>query len=409
MSFDQTVQALRIAHLITDLNGFGGTESTLLRYLQRSNNTIFNHRVIVLKSIGEGNTLGAQMVRSGIEVVELKLDSGSISFRGLAQLYLALKAFKPDVISGWLYHPSLLATILAPWLTHKPAVVWNIRSLPFADPMKNTSRFVVQRLLAVLSRLTRPVLVSNAAAAMRAHSAIGFGRNHDRWEIIPNGLDAAQYFPDEDDGLVVRRALNIPDDALLFGCVGRFVPEKGYAVMFDALANAHQKLQPEIASRLHFLALGNGVTVENISFMKLPCRSGLEASHLHLLGKRDDVARLIRALDFFVMPSISEAFPNSLVEAMATGLACIATDVGECAEVLAHPAWIVPAGNAEQLADRMVALAGMDAESRAAMGAINRERVVRHFALDTMVDSFDALFVEAAEASRAPVASLQKH
>jgi glycosyltransferase involved in cell wall biosynthesis len=405
MSFNQTVQALRIAHVITDLNGFGGTEATLLRYLQRSNNTKFNHRVVVLKSIGEGNTLGAQMVRSGIEVVELKLASGSISLRGLAQLYLALRAFKPDVISGWLYHPSLLATALAPWLTHKPAVVWNIRSLPFADLLKNTSRFVVQRLLAVLSRITRPVLVSNASAAMKAHRAIGFGRKHDRWSIIPNGLDAAQYFPDKDDALAVRRALDIPDDALLIGCVGRFVPEKGYAVMFDALASAHQKLGPEIASRLHFLAIGNGVAAENSLFMKLACRSGLKADHLHLLGKRDDVARLIRALDFFVMPSISEAFPNSLVEAMATGLACIATDVGECAEVLAHPAWIVPAGNAEQLADRMVELAGMGVESRAAMGAINRERVAGHFALDTMVDHFDALFVEATTANCVPVAN----
>ena len=247
LPFDSTVQALRIAHVITDLNGFGGTEATLLRYLQRGNNKKFNHRVIVLNTIGECNTLGDQMVRSGIEVVALKLSSGSISFRGLAQLYISLREFKPDVISGWLYHPSLLATVLAPWLIHKPAVVWHIRSLPFADAFKNTSRFVVQRLLAALSRFTRPVLVSNAAAAIEAHRAIGFRREHDRWVIIPNGLDAEQYFPDKHDGLAVRRDLNIPDDALIIGCVGRFVPEKGYAIMFDALAKVYRKLQPEIA------------------------------------------------------------------------------------------------------------------------------------------------------------------
>jgi glycosyltransferase involved in cell wall biosynthesis len=273
-------------------------------------------------------------------------------------------------------------------------VAWHIRSLPFVGFLQKPGRFVVQRALALLSHLTKPVLVSNSSAAMMAHVRIGFAGNLKRWTIIPNGIDAAKYHPEPEDRPAVRGQLGIPDDALLIGCVGRFVPEKGYPVMFRALALVLQKLRPDLASRLHFLAVGNDVTAENPAFRSM-ATSCLPLSRLHLLGKRADVPRLLRALDIFVLPSLSESFPNSLVEAMATGLACTATDVGECREVLAAPEWVAPAGDKVQLADRIIALAEMTVQEREKLGAVNRYRIATHFTLNKMVASLDALFARA--------------
>lgn len=395
---DLKMQFPKIIHVIADLNGFGGTEATLLRYLKGSRIPSDCHRVIVLKTIGEANTLGVQMVDAGFSVVALRQTRGLISLRGIMRLHRELKDFKPDVISGWLYQPSLVATLLAPWLKRRPAVVWQIRSLPFANVLKNSGRFVLQRVLAVLSRLTRPTLVSNSGAAMQAHAAIGFESKPGRWTIIPNGIDTTEYFSQREEGLAVRRELGIPEDALLVGCVGRFAPEKGYSVMFEAMALALQNLRPEIAVRLHFLAVGNGVTTENDSFRRLAVTSSLGVERLHLLGRRSDVSRLLRALDVFVLPSISESFPNSLIEAMATGLACTATDVGQCREVLHVPGFIVRPGNVLQLAERIVALAEMDEQSRIVMGNANRQRTASLFGLSRMVAHFDTLFAAVAAA-----------
>ena len=386
----------RIAHIVGDLNGYGGTEATLLRYIKQSRIPCEQHRVIVLRSIGEKNSFGAEMVAAGIYVRALGQSRGLMTPTAMVCLYRELRDFGPDIISGWLYHPSILASMLVPLLGRRPVVAWHIRCLTFSSLRKTPGRFIAQRILTVLSGLTDPVLVSNSKTAALDHGAIGFGRDLNRWTVIPNGLDVSGYFLCREDAIEVRRALGIPVDAILIGCVGRFAPEKGYSIMFRALAIAQQKLSVEMAAKLHFLAVGNNVTHDHLAFSALASTANLPWENMHLLGKRADVPQLLRALDLFVLPSIYEAFPNALVEAMATGLPCISTDVGECREVLANPVAIVEPNNACQLADGICAMIELSEQERRILGDANRRRITDSYGLKMMVDRFDSLFEVAA-------------
>jgi len=309
----------------------------------------------------------------------------------LKNIYRQLKDFEPNVISGWLYHPSLLATFFSLFLKKPPLVVWHIRSLPFSSLLRTPGRYIVQRVLALLSHVTDPLIASNSGEAIRQHVALGFSATAKWQKIIPNGVELSEYFPDRYEGLDVRDQLGIPADAILVGCVGRFVPEKGYPVLFEALKIACEKLRPELSERIHFLGVGNGVSLVNSKFMKLASDS-LEIDKLFLLDRRADVPSLLRTLDLFVLPSISEAFPNSLVEAMATGLACITTDVGQCKDVIAIPKCVVPPSDSIQLADRIMNLVEMSESERFALGVANRQRVASQYELSKMVRSFDELF-----------------
>jgi glycosyltransferase involved in cell wall biosynthesis len=383
----------KVAHIIGDMDGFGGTEATLLRYLLASDIPLAQQRVYVLKSLGTGDTLGSQMRAAGVTVCALG-QRGLFSPRGALRLWRELRAFRPDVLSGWLYSPSLLACLLAPLLPARVQQVWHIRSLPSGQGWRKPGRMAVQRLLAVLSHLARPALVSNSDAAARAHQAIGFA-GAGRWQVIGNGIDAAQYFPDDADRRAVRAELGVPDDAVLVACVGRFVPEKAYPVLFDALAQADVQLAPGLRERLHLMAVGNGVSLDNAAFGAL-ARGALPQQRLHLLGKRGDVARLLRGADLFVLSSVSESFPNALVEAMASALACVTTDAGQCREVLASPAQVVAAGQAAPLAAAIAGLVAQGAAARSAAGLRNRARASEQFVLPAMVAKFDALFRRAA-------------
>jgi glycosyltransferase involved in cell wall biosynthesis len=398
LSGDRSARFPRIAHIITDLNGFGGTEITLLRYLKRSSINPEFHRVFVLKTIGVGDTLGSQMVTAGFSVVEFNLKKGIATISGLINLYREIRNFKPDLISGWLYFPSLLATVIAFFIKNHPPVVWHIRTLPvssFTDLLKTPGRYVLQRVLAVLSRATNPLIVSNSSKAICDHLAIGFASTANRQIVIPNGIDLSEYYQSREEGLMVRSELGIPANAILIGSVGRFVPEKGYPEFFEALSNALEKLRPEISRRVHFLGAGNGVCSANASFNEIASVS-LRKDRLHLLGKRADVPRLLRALDFFVLASISDAFPNALIEAMSTGLACIATDVGQCGKVLDTPDCLVPPSDTEKLANCIIKLVEMSDGERHTLGSDNRERIARHFELRKMVSCFDEVFCDAA-------------
>lgn len=391
--------APRIAHIIGDLNGFGGTEATLLRYLRTSDIPLSCQRVYVLRGTGEGDTLGAQMVQAGVQVVALNQRGGLQSLTSLLRLRREVRAFAPDVISGWLYVPSLLASLLACSCRVRPSVLWHIRSLPYQQPLKKPSRYVVQKVLALMSRWARPGLVSNSVAAMTAHAGIGFA-GRDEWTVISNGIDAAAYFPSRDDYAAVRAELALPADALVIGCVGRVVPEKGYGDLFAALAGVSRR-DPALAARLYLVVAGNGAESGNAAFYD-QARQALPVERLRLLGKRADVPRLMRAFDVFVLPSRSESFPNALVEAMASGVPCVTTDAGQCREVLDLPEFVAHRGDTDDLAGALGRLLQLDRPALRRIGERNRRRVSELFALDVMVAKFDTLFRDAAALRRAP-------
>jgi glycosyltransferase involved in cell wall biosynthesis len=257
-------------------------------------------------------------------------------------------------------------------------------------------RYFTQRALAILSRVFRPHLVSNSRSAMNAHMAIGFNRSANVWKVIPNGVDADHYSPNDADGRAMRAELGISAEALVIGCVGRFAPEKGYAVLFNALSAAVTTLGPSSAARLHLVAVGNGVTAENPTLVRLASKSGLAPKNLHLLGKRADIQRLLRAFDVFVLPSISESFPNALLEAMATELACISANVGDCSDVLPNSRFVVQPRDPTALAERLVELLQADSQSRKSIGKLNRQEIVQRFSISAMVKAFDVFFVDAA-------------
>ncbi len=397
MSGDRSARLPRIAHIITDLNGFGGTEITLLRYLKKSGIPSDYHRVFVLKTIGVGDTLGSQMVAAGFFVVEFNLKKGITTIFGLRNVYREIRKFKPDLISGWLYFPSFLATFFAPFMKSPPSVIWHVRSLPvyFSEIFKTPGRYIAQRVLAVLSHVTEPLIISNSSKAIHEHVALGFNASVNRQIVIPNGIDLSEYYPCRVEGRIVRGELGIPANAILIGSIGRFVPEKGYPEFFEALNIALRKLRPDLSQRVHFLGAGNGVCSTNASFNEIASTS-LGRDRLHLLGKRADVPRLLRALDIFVLSSINDAFPNSLIEAMSTGLACIATDVGQCGEVLNNQDCLVPSSDAVKLANCIIKLVEMSDSERYSLGADNRERIAKHYELSKMVSRFDEVFCDAA-------------
>lgn len=387
---------MRILHVITDLSGVGGTETTLFRYLCKAGGAPAEHKVVVLRDIGGPGSIGARIMESGISVTALGQGKGKMTLSGLFTLFRIAQEFRPDVISAWLYHPCLLAAVVRIFLPFKCRLVWNIRSLLFCNFRQHPGRYLVQRALGVIRPFSRPNLATNSPMVVSDHRAIGFPGDAAAWSVIPNGLDTTVFQPDRDSRSRVRFVLGIPQDALVIGCVGRFVPEKGYRYFFEALRMVLLQLEPAIAARVHLVAVGNGVSVDNAAFVALS-ESTLPEERMHFLGKRTDIPELLRAMDIFVLPSISEAFPNALLEAMATGVACVATDVGGCREAMSDSELLVMPGNPAALSKAIVLLLHESPEQREARGTRNRSRVEANYSLAQMRVRFDALFgIEAA-------------
>jgi glycosyltransferase involved in cell wall biosynthesis len=312
--------------------------------------------------------------------------------KAIPAIITLINAEAPDLLSAWLYYPALLAAMLRPFLAKKPALVFHIRSLPFVRFSEKPARYMAQRLLALITRLFRIPVVSNSEAARKAHAAIGFRATPDQWHVIPNAVDTDRYKPDRVQRLARREALGLSEPAILLGAVGRNAPEKGYSDLLHAFEALYHDLPASLSERLHLVIAGRHVSEQDAPFATFLDKTRWPRHHIHVLGARDDIPALMNSFDLFVMPSRSESFPNVLVEAMATGLACVATDVGDCRIVLEDERFIA---TADTLALRLAFMLSLSSDERASIGQANRQRVETLYTTSRMVEGFDAVYAQA--------------
>ena len=112
----------------------------------------------------------------------------------------------------------------------------------------------------------------------------------------------------------------------------------------------------------------------------------------HLLGPRDDVPRLLAALDILASSSYSEGFPNVIVEAMACGVPCAVSDVGDSRALVGDTGAVVPPGDAPALAEALGRLLDAGAGGRAALGAAARQRVEETYSLPRVAGRYESLY-----------------
>jgi len=370
---------LRICHLITDLD-IGGAEMSLFRLLSAIDRDRYACSVI---SLLEPGPVGRRIQELGIQVGSLGLKRGAMSLPGLSRLVVELRRNRPDVLMTWLYHADLLG-LIAGKLTGVRSIVWNLRASDMDMSNYRPLSALTLRICAALSHLPTAVLV-NSERGRAYHSQIGY---HPRgWVLIRNGVDPAQFKPDRSARDDVRRELGLSPEDLLIGLVARFDPMKDHS---NFMAAARLVAQREKA--VHFALVGKGIGCDNRSLAADLDRPPL-AGRLHLLGERFDMPRLTAAFDVACSSSLSEAFPNTVVEAMACGVFCVVTDAGDSAAIVGETGVVVPPGNPDALSQGLLRAVAMGPAKRQTEGQAARERVIRNFGLERFAREYQDFFV----------------
>lgn len=370
---------INILHLITGLNT-GGAEMSLYRLLGGIDRTRFKNRVISLIPVG---AIGEKIRDLDIPVTSLGLRRGQISLAALWSLVHTLRNDRPDVLQTWLYHADLLGWAAA-GLGGIKCLVWNIRASDIEVRRYKPLSGLVIRVCALLSGRPQAVVV-NSLAGQNVHTGLGYHPR--RWVHIPNGVDLERYQPDPDARRAVRAELGLPVDAILIGMNARYDPMKNHSGFILA---AGQPVRSGLD--VHFLLTGQDVDPGNSELMELISRENL-AGRVHLLGRREDIPRLDASLDILAMTSsFGEGFPNAVAEAMACGIPCAVTDVGDAAFLVGNTGMVVPRDSPGEMADAWVKLIRIGELERQRLGAAARQRVMKNFSLSRAVASYEKLY-----------------
>lgn len=367
-SWTSETRCLRTKFVITSMP-VGGAETLLVNLIRRFDPKRINPSVVCLKEKGPlGEELAAEFPVDS-HLIRSKLDIG-VLFRLAANF----RRNKIDAIVTVGAGDKMFWGRLAARLAGVPVVCSALHSTGWPDG--------VGRLNRSLTFLTDAFI---GVAKAHGEFLVDFEKFPSRKVfVIPNGIDTDRFRPDSLCRESVREELGLGSRVKLVGIVAALRPEKNHALFVQAAIRVREQI-PDA----HFVIVGEGPEREKIANL-IKSLGGL--AFIHMLGNRSDTPRILAALDAFVLSSLNEASPVSILEALSCQVPVVATNVGSVSESVINQwnGFTFPSGDERMLVDRVVQLL-RDRDMNIELGQNGREHVTRNGSLDSMVELYEDL------------------
>ena len=358
---------MKILHAI-ETSGPGGAENFLIR-TARALPPDYESMVLLLKPgwlQQQLNALGFPVV---VEPLHRSFDPG-----WLYRVLQLLKSKQIDVIHSHEFAMNAHLALLAKFA--------GIRHVATVHGKKYYGETGARRAIyRMVSRFSGLVAVSEDIKTYLIDT-IGVAPN--RITVIPNGIAVEDYQRDNIDTALIRAQLGFVDDDFLICAIGNLYSVKGHCYLIKAIA----KLVPKYKD-IRLVIAGRGE--EQGALQQLIAELGLE-KHVSMLGFRDDVKAILSASELFVMPSLSEGLPLSLLEAMAAKRPVVVTEVGGMPQVIKNEVMglVVPPGDVDSLEDAISSMLVKDQREKYVDAAF--DELVASYSMGTMLQRYKMLY-----------------
>jgi len=365
-------RTMNIMFLIPSLES-GGAERQLVLLVNELSSRGHTVRVALFRASGP---LLADLNPS-VQVVDLEKGGKADIFGFMARAIRVVRRIRPDVLCSFLGVPNIVATALKACFPSMP-VVWSVRSSDVDLKQYGYFARLCSKVEIFLSRFADRI-VFNSSSGLDYGASKGMAAA--KAEVVFNGIDTDAFFMNRPVGADLRDKW-LGDGEFLIGIVARLDPMKDHETFLRAVS-----IVSKTDIRYRFVCVGEGPLEAELA--KSSAELGVD-DVLTWAGRRSDMMRVYNSLDLCVLSSISEGFPNVLGEAMACGVPCVTTDVGDAFQIVGSSGGVVAKGDPEALASSIMRFA----EQRRLLAQTVRSTVVENFSLAHMVSKTERLFRE---------------
>jgi len=315
--------------------------------------------------------------------------------RAVRKLAAILKENRVDIIHCHKHKPTVIGT-LAARLAGVPVVIAQVHGIARTRNWRRKliNMFILKRvakIIAVGQAVRDDIIATNPCVDPSKVFSEGNSIEYDYYSK-PNGSAAA-----------AKAAIGLSPSVFAFGTIGRLVPAKGQRFLIEAFAAVHRAVPNAVLVVTGDGPLKSELTAQAASF-------GL-ADSVIFLGKRGDIPQILKALDAFVLSSIgSEGIPRAMLEAMASGIPCIGTNLSGIPEIIPDENFgiKVDPGSAAQLTDAMNRVAGLSADGRQKLVDAGRDRIRKFFSHELLAHKIGLLYSQLHQAAETNPAALKK-
>ncbi|MBU1260892.1 MAG: glycosyltransferase [Planctomycetes bacterium] len=303
---------------------------------------------------------------------------GYLRFLAVPKLATLLKKQGVDILHCH-KHKSTIQGVLAAKLAGVPIIIAHVHGLGRTRNIKRKLlNFLllryVDKILAVGEATRKDILQSNPS--IKPEKVINIG----------NSIDLDYFSSARYNKQTARRQFGVSENSFVFATAGRLAPTKGQHYLISAFARIKKQL-----TNAELLIVGTGELKDELA--KQAADWGCDSS-VHFLGRIKNMPEFYSAIDVFVLPSVAEGLPRTLIEAMAAGVLCIASDIGSIPEILDNGrlGLLVPAKNADALADAMLKTINMTPQEKETIIISAKEYIKTNYSHNVMIKRIEKIY-----------------
>lgn len=313
---------------------YGGAEVGLLTTLKNIDRSKFD---CVIVSIEKKGAIGEEIEKLGFRVLYLDDRAGLSNISLIFKIIKILKAEKPDILHTSLFYANFFGRVAAIF-KRVPIIITEERSM-YTE--KKFYHVIIDRLLSLFT--DKIIACSNSVLDFTVKQE---GIPREKFFLIYNAVDRERFNISESKE-DLRAKLGFSKNDFVIGTVGSVIPKKGHINLIKAVLAIK-----DAAPSCKLLIIGDGEKREELSsFVK---SAGLDG-RVFFLGPRKDIPQLMKCMDIFVLPSLQEGFPRTLLEAMYSGLCVIASNISGIPELIddGENGFLIHPGNINSIADKI--------------------------------------------------------
>ena len=358
--------SINVLHIIVGL-GKGGAETMLYNVIKFKANNNIKYTVL---SLGMGDYYKDKIEELGVEVLIVNIKEDPV--RSILKIFSYWKNY--SVINCWMYHANLLGGICN--LFFRKKLIWNIRHSNLEAKYNKLRTRIINKICIMLSKKV-DVIAYNGKKAKDVHENLGYSKKVGC--ILENGCDINKY--------VKVNGLPYINGKKSIISISRDHPIKDIDNFINGIAMLKKDKQNIVG-----IMCGTGIESSNKKIIdKIESVDLIIDEDIFLLGRRDDIPELLGRADIYVLHSVAEAFPNTLIEAMASGCNVIATDVGDVKDIIIDN--VIKVGDSKELFECMKK--NLELDDNLILNRIekNRRKVESQYDIRKKVLEYEKLYI----------------
>lgn len=365
----------KIVFIIRDI-AYGGAQRQLVTLVKNFDQEKFDMTVLHFYS---HSPLGQELKDRNIRVISLE-KQGRWDLLGFCwRLIRHLQQIKPDLVHTYMGESNIMIILLKPFLP-TTRIIWGIRNSQCPANAADWLGNILGKLESLLSH-TVDLIIVNSHVGKKDYFNYGFPVN--KMVVVSNGIDTERFKPNREIGVKVRAEWGISENQILIGLVGRIYPQKDHPNFLKAA-----ELLCREYPNLSFVCVGTGPDQNYIQQIYHLAEDLGISNRVIWTGARGDMPAVHNALDIAVSASaFGEGFGNTIGEAMACGVLCVVTDVGDSAWIVGDAGVVIPPHNSEALAMGIKQLIELNLHQRTDLQEKARRKIVESFSVDNLVNN----------------------